>query len=217
MKLLSYVLIYFLLIVPSFSQSKDMGPTHYLFPDFTKGVVLMKNGIKNEAPLNYNALTEEMLFENMGRRLAIAGKELDQVDSVFISGRKFVTLNNKFVELLYHSKCDLLAEHKCRLNSAGKPDGYGATSQTSATISYSSLSSNGTIYNLKLPEGYNTKPYTWFWLRRNNELNRFTSMRQLMKLYENKEDTFRNYAKTHKVNLEDLASVVQMIRYLEAN
>lgn len=41
-------------------QTKDI--SHYLFPEFVQGVVLMKSGQKNPAMLNFNAATEEMGF-----------------------------------------------------------------------------------------------------------------------------------------------------------
>jgi hypothetical protein len=43
--------------------------------------------------LNYNSLTEEMIFENNGKKLAIGKGELELVDTVFIKDRKFVILN----------------------------------------------------------------------------------------------------------------------------
>ena len=137
MKPTFYLLIFSLLVTNLPAQVKRLELTHYLFPEFTKGVVLMKTGVKNEALLNYNSLTEEMIFENRGIKLAVG--ELEQIDTVYINGRKFFLLNNKFVELIYHSKFDLYAEHKCDVSDPGKPAGYGGTSQTSAISTYSTF------------------------------------------------------------------------------
>jgi hypothetical protein len=177
----------------------------------------MKSGIKNKALLNYNSLTEEMIFENNGKKLAIGKGELELVDTVFIKDRKFFTLNNKFIELIYHSKCDLYAEHKCSVKEPGKPAAYGGTTETSATTSYSSFSTGGRIYELKLPDGYETKPYTYYWLKKNGELNKFINMKQLMKLYNDKEDLFKAYVKKNVVKYNNQESIVQLIKYLETN
>jgi hypothetical protein len=201
----------------SYSQSKVIELSHYLFPEFTQGVILMKSGIKNKALLNYNSLTEEMIFENNGKKLAIGKGELELVDTVFIKDRKFFTLNSKFIELIYHSKCDLYAEHKCSVKEPGKPAAYGGTTETSATTSYSSFSSGGKIYELKLPDGYETKTYTYYWLKKNGELNKFINMRQLMKLYYDKEDLFKAYVKKNAVDFNKQESIVQLIKYLETN
>ncbi len=201
----------------SYSQSKVIELSHYLFPEFTQGVILLKTGIKNKAMLNYNSLTEEMIFENNGKKLAIGKGELELVDTVFIKDRKFITLNSKFIELIYHSKWDLYAEHKCSVKEPGKPAAYGGTTETSATTSYSSFYSGGKVYELKLPDGYETKTYTYYWLKRNGELNKFINIRQLMKLYYDKEDLFKAYVKKNAVDFNKQESIVQFIKYLETN
>ena len=96
---------------------------HYIFPEFTQGVVLMKNGIRNEALLNYNSLTEQMIFEKKGKKLAIGMNELGFVDTVFVKDRKFIALNGVFVELLSQSKWDLYIEHECKMEEHGKSSG----------------------------------------------------------------------------------------------
>jgi hypothetical protein len=215
MKRIFYLLIFCLLVNVSHSQVKILEVTHYLFPEFTKGVVLMKSGIKNEALLNYNSLTEEMIFDNKGIKLAVS--QLEQVDTVYINGRKFFPLNNKFVELLYHSKYDLYTEHKCNLLDPGKPAAYGGTSQTSATTTYLSYFSGGQVYELKLPEGYETKPFTEYWLKKDGKLNKFISIRQLMKLFGEKGNMFKIYVKKNDVKYENQEGIVELIRFLETN
>ncbi len=177
----------------------------------------MKSGIKNEALLNYNELTEEMVFDKSGKKLAIGKGEIGMVDTVFILNRKFVTLNNKFVELIYHSKCDLYAEYMCNVKQPGKPAPYGGTSETSSTTTYSSILVGGLSYELKLPDGYETLPYTNYWLKRNGELNKFINMKQLMKLFDDKKDLFKIYVKQHNVKYDKQESMVQLIKYLEAS
>lgn len=199
----------------AYAQVKVVEVTHYLFPEFTKGVVLMKNGVKNETLLNYNSLTEEMIFENNGTKLAIGQPEL--VDTVFIKGRKFFLLNGKFVELINNSKYKLYAEHKCTIKDPGKPAAYGGTSQTSATSTYSSFFTGGQVYDLKLPEGYETKPFVDYWLVKDGEVSKFLSIRQLAKLFNEKDNSFKEFVKKHDVKYTDQSGIVELIRYLEAN
>ncbi|HAQ18937.1 MAG TPA: hypothetical protein DCR40_06845 [Prolixibacteraceae bacterium] len=197
------------------AQVKVLNLTHYLFPEFSKGSVLMKNGINNEALLNYNSLTEEMIFENKGTKLAVSQVEL--IDTIFVNGRKFIPVNNKFIEIIYHSKYTLFAEHKCSIKDPGKPSAYGGTSQTSAITTYSSYFSGGQVYELKLPDGYEPKPFVDYWLRKDGKMNKFLSIRQLSKLFSEEEDLFKEYVKKHDVKYDNQASLVEMIRFLEAN
>jgi hypothetical protein len=217
MKSFCYLLIFSLSITRAYSQQTGKELSHYVFPEFTQGIVLMKNGTENRALLNYNSLTEEMIFKDKGKMLALGKPELEQVDTVFIKDRKFFTQNGKFVELILHSTSDLYAEHKCKLIPPGKPAGYGGTSETSSVSSYSSLSSGGRVYDLKLPDDFKVEPYTFYWLKRNGELNKFASIKQLMKLYEDKTDLCKAYVKKNDVKFNDQESIVQLIKYLEIN
>jgi hypothetical protein len=217
MKHIYCILISGLIFISSYAQPKTTGITHYLFPEFTQGVVLMSNGEKNETLLNYNSLTEEMVFENKGRKLAIAPRELARIDTVYIKDRKFIPLNDLFVELICDSKWDLYVEHKCDVKQPGKPTGYGGTSKTAAISSYSSFYSEGVVYELKLPEGYETRPYAYYWLMRDGEMDKFKNMKELKKLYKEKEELFKPYVKEYGVKYDNQESIIQLIEYLEAN
>lgn len=217
MKCVYSVLIFCMSFLISHSQEDTLSTSHYVFPEFTRGTVLLKTGILYDALLNYNRLSEEMIFDNKGIKLAIAKDELKLVDTVFIRDKKFFKLNNIFVELICHSTFDLYAEHKCKLNSLGKPSAYGGTSQTAASSSASSFYSGVNFYELKLPDRYETSKYTYYWLNKHGELHRFINMKQLMKYYDTKKDLFKVYVKTHDVEFENGASIGLLISYLESN
>ncbi len=211
------VLMYFLIFYSSVSlaQVKIIEVSHYIFPEFSKGVVLMKNGIRNEAMLNFNSLTEEMIFDNKGTKLAMT--QLDQIDTVYVNDRKFFILNNKFLEVIFKSKVALYAENRCSVKDPGKPAAYGGTSQTSATTTYSSFLSGGQVYELKLPDGIVTKPYIEYWFGKDGKVNKFLTVRQLLKLCGDKEEAAKAYAKENNVKYENQESIIGLIRYLNGN
>lgn len=239
MKRFYCIVISGLIFVSSHAQLKHREITHYLFPEFTRGIVLMRDGSKNESLLNYNSLTEEMIFEQNGKKFAIAQKELARIDTVYIKDRKFIVLDDRFIEFLYHStlitgskvieqneqyveylshsECDLYAEHKCEVKLAGKPAGYGGSSQTTAVSAYSSFYSEGAVYELKLPVGYETRPYTYYWLKRDEKLNEFKNMRELKTIYKMKGGLFKTYVKNNDVKYDNQESIIQLIEYLESN
>ena len=208
-----FLLIMSLLILNSYGQEKGHNITHYLFPEFTKGVVLMKNQVKEETLLNYNALTEEMIFEKNGVKLAIA--QPASVDTVYIDGRKFCLVNGKFFEMILHSKCDLYVEHKCKLKDPGKPAGYGGSSQTAATNTYSSFFTGSQVYEMKLPESFETIPNTFYWLKKDGKLVKFVSLRQLTKIFPEKSEMVKKHIKSNEVSFDDPQSVSRFIRLLE--
>jgi hypothetical protein len=77
--------------------------------------------------------------------------------------------------------------------------------------------SRGIMYELKLPDGYETKPYIIYWLKKNGVLNKFVSIKQLMKFYDDKKVLFKDYVNNHDVKYDDPGCIVQLINYLESN
>ncbi len=87
------------LISSLFAQSEIIGKRlyHYLFPDFAEGKVKQKSGEINKAQLNYNLLTEEMVFEQSGQQMAL--DKIENIDTVYILDRKFIPAGQVFYEM----------------------------------------------------------------------------------------------------------------------
>lgn len=218
MKPIYCILISGLICFSSYAQPNIIETSHYLFPEFTPGLILMKDGIRNDALLNYNSLTEEMIFDSNGQKRALTINEIQLVDTVFIKDRKFVSLEGSIVELVYHLEWDLFVEHKCKVEEAGKPAGYGGTTETGAATSVSSLYTQGrVVYDLKLPDDYITKPYAIYWLQKKGELYKFINMRELKQLYNDQKSVYKKYLKLNRVQYQNQESIIQLIEYLEAN
>ncbi len=212
-----YPILFCLIMMTSYGQVGSVGITHYALPEFTVGEILMNNGQNIRALLNYNILSEKMIFEENGKKLAITETQLNQIDTVFIKNRKFCRKEDKFLELLYFSKSALYAEYKCRLEAPGTANGYGGSSQTSSSSSFSSIEDRGIQYELSLPDGYKAKPYTIYWLKTNAKMSSFKNMKQLMKLYGNKKDLIKTYKKTHDVDYNNQESIIKLVAFLDTN
>jgi hypothetical protein len=210
-----FILILNLMAYNGISQEAVILDNHYLFPKFVNGTVLMKTGVKNPASLNYNTITAEMIFDNNGSKLALG--QLDMVDTVYIDGRRFIPLKNSFVELIYQSRMELFFEHKSKVKDPGKSVGYGGTSQTSSVSSYSSLLSGGQLYELKLPDGFETEHSIAYTLKIDGKYESFLSLRQLFKLFPEKDELIKEYKKDNNLKYENPESIVALIKYLENN
>lgn len=205
----------FSLSLGTFAQNKKIEMTHYIFPEFVQATVKMHAGGKNFSMVNYNSLTEEMIFDANGKKLAMG--KLSDIDTVYIEGRIFIPYQKKFIELIHQNIYELYAVHKCSLMDPGKPAAYGGTSQTTATTSYSSVSSGGQLYELSLLDGYATKPSTEYILLKDGKYNSFLTIKQLSKLFEDQAKIFKEYTKSHKVKYEDQESIVALLSHLEQN
>jgi len=221
MKRLLFILTFSLLFATGYAQNKNIFIFHYVFQHFKPGVVYMKSGVSDKYMLNYNSITEEMLFDEKDQILAIGKTEIGLIDSVIIEGRKFIILNDKFVELLYHNtkdathSCDLYAAYTCSVIPPGKPSAYGGVSHTASSLSLSSINVGGLLYNLELPDGYTTKPRTHYLIKKNGELHRFLSMQQIKNFYNNKKGLFNSFVRENRVKFEDQNDIAKLIEFLE--
>lgn len=217
MKRIPVILLLNLVLFSSFAQNRGVELSHYIFPEFKNGTVLMKSGQQHQALLNYNTLSEEMIFEDKGRKLAISKEEKEKVDTVFIEGRKFFVLNGRFAELIYRSGYELYAEYRCDVKYPGKPAGYGGTSETSSVSTYSGVYSGGVLYELKLPDDFKIKPYIIYWLKKDGVINKFVNLKQLNKIFSDRKDLIKEYISSNKTDFNDRESLIRLIRYLEAD
>lgn len=211
--LLTGLLIYFSLQ----AQHQAKAILHYIFPEFKSGTILMKNGTRNNAMLNFNAATEEMVFDQNGQILALAETTLNQLDTVFINDRKFVLLNNLFAEVINQNDYKLFIQHKCRIIPPGKPSAFGGTSQLSSTSSYSSWMGNGKVYQLELPDDYKVNPYEVYWLDNGSGWKSFSSIGQIKRFYSKQKALYNTYTKENKVDFKDQGSVTGLIHFMETN
>ncbi len=197
-------------------QTKEI--YHYILPEFTSGTVLMKDGTKNQTLLNYNAATEEMIFDQRGQKLAFSELTLNQLDTIFIQDRKFVLLDNKkFAEVIHQDGYKLLVQYKCRVIPPGKPAPYGGTSQTSSATTYSSWIGDGQIYQLELPGDFKVNNSMVYWLDNGAGLKSFSSIGQLKKFYNKQKVLYNKYTKENKVDFKDKESITGLIHYMETN
>lgn len=207
-----------LCLLPSllFAQSTvETVPPHYLFPVFSKAVVKMKFGGYQYADMNYNTVTEEMIFTQNNTNLALSKPET--IDSIYLNKKVFVPVDKKFYELAFNGSISLFIQHRKTLIDGGKPAAYGGTTQTSAVTSIASLSSGGNIYKLKLPDSYTTKDATLYWINSKGKFRNFINEKQLGKILPDKKAQIQNYVKEHNTDFKKTEDVVELVRFLNAN
>lgn len=197
-----------------FAQSNQpVQLTQYVFNVFTDGVVKMKSGETFNQKLNYNILTDEMIFDNNGQYLAIA--EPQNVNAVYINNRKFIPLNNKFYEVLIDANAPLLLEFTYTVSEPGASVGYGASSNTSAAQSLKSLINTGGAYQLKLPDDFKVIPGYTYWINKDGSLQKFSNAKQFAKIYPDKKDAINDYVKKNDTNFSKRDDVINLVKEID--
>jgi hypothetical protein len=205
------ILIFCLSIVSGISQDETIVTSPYLFPEFSGGKIRFKNGTEKESKLNYNILTEEMVFDNNGTNLAFANPEL--IDTVYIKGKIFVYGEKMFYELIEKLPVSLLQRHFCTLIPPGKNAGYGGTSQTSAIQANASFYTSKGTYDLKLPDDYKIQPDFEYIFLKDGTIYRANNLSQVSKCFPEKKDAIKEFVKKNKTNFRKVADMRNLIQF----
>jgi hypothetical protein len=207
----TFILLFLILIFPLKAQQKGVNPSHYIFPEFTRGTIKLKTGQVRELSLNYNSVTEEMVFDNNGQKMALADPM--SIDTITIQGRKFIPCQNIFYEIILDLPVPLVIHHFSNLISPGKPAGYGTTSESSAITQTSTLVSSRRIYEIKLPVEYEVVPAPEFMIKYNSKCYKVSNSNQLIKYFPEKKEAIKEFVKKNKTNFKKSEDLKQLIEF----
>jgi hypothetical protein len=185
--------------------------SQYLFPDFTYGIVKMKTRTGHNLKMNYNTVTEKMVFEKDGKLLDMTN--IESVDTIYLQKMVFVPVNHVFYEVLVNAPVSLFVQHKSSLIEPGSPSGYGGTSQTSAINNISSIRLAGGTYNLELPSDYTVNPSPLFWIRKNNSFSGFSNKRQFLKIFSGESDKIEKFMEQNHIKVENQNDLIKLVNY----
>ncbi len=214
-KYLSESIIIVALILAAFTNGLTVNAQgsvsrHYVLPDFVEGSVLMKSGKTEDAVMNYNMVTEEMIFEKGDKRLAMTN--LEAIDTVYLGSLKFVPHEKIFYEVLIKDNISLFKKNKCNLLQSGSPSGYGGTSETSATSSISILVGSGSMYKLELPKEYHVKDASQFLITKENSEFKLGTEKQFLKIFPQISNELDKYIKQNRLDIRKQADLVLVIK-----
>jgi hypothetical protein len=209
-------IILFAITVSSFSYlnaqpSSKVKYRQYLFPDFTEGVIKFKTGQSQTQKINYNTISEKMVFQKDDKNLDITN--IESIDTIILQERVFVHINNAFYEVLVNAPVSLFIQHKSDLIEQGTPSGYGGVSQTSATNVYSSVSLAGRTFNMEVPYDYTINPSSVYWIREGDKFSSFLTIRQLQKILSKENSEVKKFIDQNHIKIENKDGLVKLVNF----
>ena len=208
--------LFFLFSVVSNAQenqeNKVATRSFYLLPDFKEARILFKTGLEKNAVFNYNVVTEEMVYNNQGEFMAL---EMPGIDTIYLAGKKFIPFGKIFYEVVSAPPALLFVRHHSKLINRGKPVGYGGYSQTAATTSLTSVTTNGTFYKLEVPAEFDLNDITSILISRGKQFYEINNTRQLLKAYPEKKAVIKDYVKEHKIDYNNPEDVIKFLLVLQ--
>ena len=211
MKTIITIVLLFIILPLKAQTTADGSTPQFLFPGFTKGQVKMKNGKSQYTLLNYNTVSEKVVYEKDGVLYDLIN--LETIDTIFIQKSKFVPVGKICHEVLLNAPIALFVQHKGEILPPGTPAAYGGTSQVSNTKLMSSVQLSSGYYNLKLPADYVVNPGPVYWIRKDSSMYSFINERQFLKIFPDKEGEFKQFIKKNRIKFDKLSNLVKLAEY----
>ena len=205
------VVLLFIILQLNAQTNSDGSSPQYLFPGFSLGQVKMKNGKGQTTMLNYNTITERMVYEKDGNLYDLVNTEM--IDTILLQNSVFVPVGKVFYEILLNAPISLFIQNKGELMSPGAPAAYGVTSQVSSTKYMSSIELSSGYYNLKLPADYVIKTDNIYWIRKDNSMYSFLNEKQFIKLFPGKEGELKQFIKQNRIKFDKLPDLVKLVEH----
>jgi len=179
----------------------------YLYPNFTKGIITLKNGRSNTCQFNLNFLSGEMEFIQSKDTLIIADKK--DLYSIVIAKDTFC-FHNVYLQMIRGGNLKVFMSQRIGMKDILKKGAMGSINRTAASESYGYMDDGRQTYNLKIDEDMvfqKTAAFS-FSLSENNfiEFNK----KNITKIIPGKEDVIKDYLKTNEIDFKSRADVLKL-------
>jgi hypothetical protein len=187
----------------------------FLFPQFEKGYVVLKEGnTQLPAQLNYDLSEERMLYieaEDVMNEL-----NAEAVTAVVIGGRAFFPAgkNQAFYERIETGdNKEYYIGHKTKALSKGKASSYGTYSQTASVSGLTVTNSNGNLYLLGPEEKIVGIDESAVYIKNGKKFEKINSLKSLLKFFKSHQAEIEAYSNENKTNFNKIENVKAIIHY----
>jgi hypothetical protein len=187
---------------------------HFLFPQFKEGIVIMKDGNKFPALLNYNMVDEKMVTEVDGTYRY--SKNPKNIERIYIENRMFIPIENVFYEILASGNASFFLQNKSIFSPRGSDVGYGSKSRSTGPTKMQRYEITNVVYQygevayIDLPDNVDVTPTSLYWVSIGDKLKSFETERQLLKLFPEYETQLKEYIKKEKIKIKNREDVIKL-------
>jgi hypothetical protein len=196
-------------VIPAYGQEGgDDGFQQFLFPSFSNSLVRTKAGKEVNIILNYNMVSEKMVFEQKGQYFDLINPE--QVDTAYIGNRKFIPRGKEFLEVLVTGNFPFFIQHRAELQAPPRPGAYGTTSALTSSNYLAGYQTDIGYYNFKLPAGYIVNKSPFYWIRKGEEWIKINSEKQVPKVFPGSRDQIRDFIRENGIDASNRSDMIKL-------
>ena len=201
----------------SVSAQADGLNANLLFPNFEKGVAILKDGSNLNGLFNYSTIIEKVVFLDEDSSISTF-IDPSIVGAVFIDTRVFEnTSKNIFYERIQVGDDFYYIEWKAKWISIGKKGAKGQRSQSYGITSYQ-VAESGTLNSPRftVDNGMEAILEPSFYLKIDNNFRKFNSVASLAKLVRGNKEEIECFAKTEQINFKKPDDVNRLMQFVSS-
>jgi len=187
----------------------------FIFPHFTAGNVMYKNGKTIDGTLNYNILLGEMQFVDPDSKEIFALADSREIDMVVIGNRIFVPSTGKeFLEILFAETIQLAARYKGNRLSHGRQTPYGNSSPAARSTDMTAVDAGGYMTSLEAKENIKITVNTDYYLINGKKKTLITGGKTFLKVFpKDKSDSIEQFIQQNNINFNSRGSLISLMNY----
>jgi hypothetical protein len=212
-RIISVFLLLLLFLPAAVSQDETLkNPEQYLFPEFSVGIVRMKNGERVVLDLNYNIVTEKLVF--MQNKQVFDIVNYSSVDTAFIEGARFIPYGKVFFEVvIIDDNASFFVQHKGSVKNPSRPAAYGGTSEVSSSTYINNMRIAGDVYRKDHKADVEIYESPVLWIEKNDELLIVSGKKSILKIFEDKKSEVRTFMNRNKIDPSDPGQVRELVLF----
>ncbi len=181
-----------------------------LFDEYSDGTVFMKKRAKTSAKLNYDAANKNMMYLQNKEEMILTNN--DQVDTIYISGRKFIPLGTRYLEFVQLKNTPLFIDWSITRKYRGNRGAYGQITQNKVETINTAHWTNDEYkkQSAEVVDLENSNKYQFY---HNDALINCKNEKDLFKHFPDKKEALRAYIKEEKLNFRKVPDVIRMIEF----
>jgi len=210
--------VLFLVVLPligSARQDNKGNPLpHFLFPQFKEGIIIMKDGAKFTAMINYNMVEERMITELEG--IYRYSKNPQSIEKIFIENRMFIPFNNAFYEILTSGNVTLFLQNKSHFTPKGSDTGYGSKNRSVGPTATKRFELTPVTHQyqevayIELPQNVEITPSSVYWVSMGDKLEKFNNEKQFIKLFPDYSTQLKDFIRKEGIKIKNREDLIKL-------
>lgn len=183
----------------------------YCYPNFTKGIITLKDGRNNLCMFNLNFLTGEMEFLQSKDTLIIADKK--DLSSIVIEKDTFY-FHNGYLQMIRSGNLKVFAYQRIGIKDILKNGGIGTTNRSISNQTYGYVNDIPNLYHLKTEQDMVfQKTVNYYFGLSENDITPF-NRKNIIRVLPEKGGIIKDYLETNEIDFNSKTDLLKLADFV---